>query len=64
MITPCLSICKIDRNTNICIGCNRSTEQIKNWDKYTLEEQLEIMKKLGYCKRMNRAEKLRRYDRG
>lgn len=64
MITPCKSICEIEKTTNICVGCGRTKEQIENWNFYTFEEQMEIMKKLGYGKRIKRAEKIRRYYRG
>lgn len=64
MITPCVGICKIDNVRAVCQGCGRTTEEIHMWPKYTYDEQMEIMKRLGYGKRISREEKLRRYDRG
>lgn len=64
MITPCVFICKIDSETQTCIGCHRTAEEIHNWYEYTDDERMQIMKRLGYGKRMGRIEKLRRYDRG
>jgi len=64
MITPCISVCKIDETINICTVCKRTSEQIRDWDEYTVEEQAQIMKNLGYYRRESREEKLRRYDRG
>ena len=65
MITPCIAICQIDRDTKVCTGCNRTGEQITNWSRYTDDQRLDIMKTLGYGeKRVGREERLRRYDRG
>ena len=64
MITPCISICKIDKESRTCEGCGRTLDEIRDWSKYTSDERLEIMRRLGYGKRMGRQEKLRRYDRG
>jgi predicted Fe-S protein YdhL (DUF1289 family) len=62
MITPCIGVCKIDQE--ICVSCKRTKKQIDNWSSYTPEERMEIMRTLGYGKRMGREERLRRYDRG
>ncbi len=32
--SPCISICKLDKH-NICVGCFRSVNEIRNW--YTLD---------------------------
>lgn len=36
VISPCISICKLDQN-NICIGCFRSVTEI--WDWYDLDDE-------------------------
>jgi predicted Fe-S protein YdhL (DUF1289 family) len=64
MITPCISICKIDQQTRTCEGCGRSLDEIRDWSKYSDQERLDIMRRLGYGKRIGREEKIRRYDRG
>jgi predicted Fe-S protein YdhL (DUF1289 family) len=64
MITPCISVCKIDKETRTCQGCGRTIDEIRDWSKYTDTERMEVMRRLGYGKRMGREEKLRRYDRG
>jgi len=51
-ITPCVSICKIIEG--VCSGCGRTREQIANWRRYTDEERLDIMKRLGYGVRKKR----------
>lgn len=64
MITPCIGVCQIDPLTNICKGCKRTADQIRDWQKYSSSEQMEVMRRLGYGVRMGRDERLRRYDRG
>lgn len=63
-VTPCINVCVIDKNTNICEGCKRTSAQISNWTLYSNTERMEIMLQLGYGKRTSREERLRRYDRG
>jgi len=63
-ITPCISICRFDPFTGICIGCNRTQAQKDAWEDMTESERMAIMKELGYGKRMSREERLRRYDKG
>ena len=29
--SPCINICELDPNTNLCLGCNRTIEEITNW---------------------------------
>ena len=31
IISPCISICKIDPTTGYCYGCGRNNEEKKNW---------------------------------
>ena len=64
MITPCVGICKIDKETQICKGCSRTVEEIRMWSRYTDIERMDVMRRLGYGQREGREEKLRRYDRG
>jgi predicted Fe-S protein YdhL (DUF1289 family) len=64
MITPCIGICKISELTQTCEACCRTAEEIREWHNYTSEQRMEIMRRLGYGKRMGREERLRRYERG
>jgi predicted Fe-S protein YdhL (DUF1289 family) len=41
IVSPCLNVCKIENN--ICVGCQRTLEQISNWSKMTDEERKKIM---------------------
>lgn len=29
--SPCISICKIDPKTDLCLGCSRTLQEIANW---------------------------------
>ena len=31
IISPCISICKMDPSTGYCYGCSRSNEEKKTW---------------------------------
>ena len=50
-VTPCISVCRIDKDTRKCEGCGRTIEEISNWSSYSDDERLNIMKKLGYGRR-------------
>ena len=67
-ITPCISVCRIDKDTRKCEGCGRTIDQISAWSKMSEEERMVVMRDLGYDKRrggrLTREESLRRYDRG
>lgn len=67
-VTPCVSICRIDKETRTCEGCGRTIDQISAWTKMTDDERMAIMRELGYGRRRNRSnldeERVRRYDRG
>ena len=50
IISPCISICKIDPTTGYCYGCGRNNDEKKKWklDETTKEwktTNLEIIKK-------------------
>jgi predicted Fe-S protein YdhL (DUF1289 family) len=33
--SPCLDLCKFDRKTDMCVGCFRTTDEIRKWRKMT-----------------------------
>lgn len=53
-ITPCIGVCIADPETRLCRGCKRTVWEIRNWNKYTDEERMEVMRRLGYGKRKKR----------
>ena len=40
--SPCVNVCKLDRKNNICEGCLRTSEEIKNWSNYTDDKKKKI----------------------
>ena len=44
--SPCIDICKLDKETGICIGCFRTVEEIAKWKKMEDEEKLDVLGKL------------------
>lgn len=53
-ITPCKSICKVDPHLYVCEGCGRTVEEIRQWTKYSDQQRMDVMKRLGYGKRKKR----------
>lgn len=44
--SPCIQICIVHPETRLCIGCNRSIEEISRWSKMTSETRRLIMEEL------------------
>ena len=44
--TPCINVCKVHVNTQSCIGCKRTLEEIKVWSLLTDVERWYIMNSL------------------
>ena len=53
IVSPCISICKTDPQTGLCIGCTRSIEEKKKWkniatsDTWKSNNMLELKKRLS-----------------
>ena len=45
ILSPCIDVCQINRQTRLCDGCGRTIDEITNWSKMTDNERLLIMKK-------------------
>jgi len=41
--SPCVGICELDNG--ICIGCDRTVEEIYNWEEMTEEEKIKVIEK-------------------
>jgi predicted Fe-S protein YdhL (DUF1289 family) len=41
--SPCLDNCKFDRNADLCVGCFRTTAEIRLWWKFTDHRHREIL---------------------
>ena len=53
-VTPCISMCKLNELTRVCEGCGRTQMEIFMWTKYTDEERMQVMRRLGYGKGRSR----------
>ena len=42
---PCINRCKYDEKA-ICIGCDRTKEEIINWEKYSENRKAEVIRDL------------------
>ncbi len=51
--TPCIRVCLLDRETGLCEGCGRTTDEIARWGTIGEAERLAIM--AGLELRMRRA---------
>ncbi len=44
--SPCQTICLIDPATRLCIGCNRTADEISGWARMTSEARLALKAEL------------------
>ena len=44
--SPCLDICKIDPESNFCIGCRRDIKEISNWINMNDDEKKNLLLRL------------------
>ena len=47
IISPCVGVCEIDLQSQLCIGCLRSTDEIAMWPKIDYEKSLEVMNQIA-----------------
>lgn len=45
-ISPCVSVCRLDTTTGLCIGCGRSIDEIATWPDLTDEERDVVLARL------------------
>lgn len=36
--SPCIAVCQLDDRTNLCIGCHRHVDEIREWPIMTADE--------------------------
>lgn len=41
--SPCMKVCAIDPDTQLCRGCHRTLDEIADWVEYTPEEKLAVL---------------------
>ncbi|MDR9426170.1 MAG: DUF1289 domain-containing protein [Pseudomonadota bacterium] len=44
--SPCVSVCALDEN-DVCIGCQRSGDEILRWTSMTNDERREVLRKVA-----------------
>lgn len=44
--SPCVRVCKFDDATALCLGCQRSRDEVRNWFKLTIEEKVTVLTEL------------------
>ena len=44
--SPCNRSCTLDPETNICLGCFRTLEEIMGWSGYSSEQQAAVLDRL------------------
>ena len=49
--SPCVSVCALDEN-DICIGCQRTGDEITDWGRLTNEERLQVLEKVAERERL------------
>ena len=47
MISPCISLCTLDPETELCEGCGRSLDEISHWPRMTDEQRQAVMNALA-----------------
>jgi uncharacterized protein len=48
--SPCVDICKIDKNSGLCKGCLRTRQEIKGWKAASKSERREIIGRIALRK--------------
>jgi len=43
VVSPCLDICRLDRKADLCVGCFRTTDEIRQWRKFTDHKRRQIL---------------------
>lgn len=44
--SPCVRVCVVHPEAHICIGCHRTTDEIRLWSKMSRDERQEIIRAL------------------
>lgn len=44
--SPCNGICIMDEDTEFCVGCFRTSDEIANWEEYSEEQRTEVLREI------------------
>ena len=45
-ISPCIGVCKLDIDSNLCVGCLRFADEIARWSQLDNKKVLQIMEEI------------------
>jgi hypothetical protein len=45
--SPCVDVCKIDKDSGLCRGCLRTLKEIAKWQKYSKKERRAVIEELA-----------------
>ncbi|MCG8355694.1 MAG: DUF1289 domain-containing protein [Kiloniellales bacterium] len=48
--SPCISVCQLDNGTGRCIGCYRTTDEIRDWPILSAEEKTAVLGRIALRK--------------
>ena len=41
--SPCISVCRLDAGTGLCLGCFRTIEEIAVWSRASNDQRLQVL---------------------
>jgi predicted Fe-S protein YdhL (DUF1289 family) len=53
--SPCISVCRLDSTTQVCIGCGRTIAEIAAWPNLSETERAAIVRRLEASRTPDRA---------
>ena len=56
--TPCIKVCIVDPESNLCLGCFRTLPEIGGWSRFSEEDRSRLMADLPTRRSRIRPEKL------
>lgn len=56
--TPCVKVCIVDPESNLCLGCHRTLMEIAGWARLPEDERARLMTELPARRSLIRPEKL------
>jgi predicted Fe-S protein YdhL (DUF1289 family) len=45
--SPCIAVCQVDPGSDLCIGCRRHIDEIRDWPIMTAEQKLAVLAALA-----------------
>ena len=46
LVSPCISICQMDADNGLCLGCHRTRGEIAAWSRMSADEQRVLLSEL------------------